>query len=272
MSSLSLSEKFKSSHDGPLVGQEASNAIEALHKPVNDKFFQKIDRSYVDPILPGQLFCLHSFEPADGAKPNKNGFYGMFKIRGCFASEEESDSRAEFLIKNSDSVHSIYTGRVGRPMPICDDDVADKYTADPDAYAEKTNKELQVRTQATDEEKKMAKDQIEDRKQLLLLECADDYKKPEMTRYIELRNQYAQLVHLIFDTTKKLEEYKGVCAKAKKAVKKMENKNPELFKSFSDIYHKSREEVGLTNDPTVNPHLNYMNDIIEGDENEEGQE
>ena len=42
----------------------------------------------------------------------------MIKIRGTFASIEEANDKAEDLIRNHDSYHKIYSGWVGKPLPL----------------------------------------------------------------------------------------------------------------------------------------------------------
>jgi len=64
------------------------------------------ERKYADPKIPGQTYSLHSFIPS------------MLKIRGTFGTIEETNERAEELIRNHDSYHKIYHGYVGKPMPI----------------------------------------------------------------------------------------------------------------------------------------------------------
>ena len=76
------------------------------------------ERKYADPKIPGQTYSLHSFIPSKGAKPDKDGIFGMLKIRGTFGTIEETNERAEELIRNHDSYHKIYHGYVGKPMPI----------------------------------------------------------------------------------------------------------------------------------------------------------
>jgi hypothetical protein len=65
--------------------------------------------------------------PSSGATPDKDGVYGMIKVRGVFATENEANVRAEFLIRNNDSYHTIYHSIVGRPIPLSHNS---KYVAD----------------------------------------------------------------------------------------------------------------------------------------------
>ena len=41
----------------------------------------------------------------------------MIKIRGVYHNVQDAFKRSEYLIKNHDSYHKIYTGFVGKPFP-----------------------------------------------------------------------------------------------------------------------------------------------------------
>ena len=89
-----------------------------LNKDVRDL---QVDRYYADPNQHGQNICLVSFIPSTGATPDKDNIYGMMKVRGVYATEEEANERADFIIRNVDSYHEIFHCKVGRPFPITND-------------------------------------------------------------------------------------------------------------------------------------------------------
>jgi hypothetical protein len=91
-----------------LSESELGQAMSELNVRDHVSKFARFDRLYADPTIPNQNICLHSFVPAKGASPDQDGVYGMIKIRGVFATEDEANQRAEFLIKNNDSYHKIY--------------------------------------------------------------------------------------------------------------------------------------------------------------------
>ena len=114
-------------HVPHLNNQELTNAMDALNNTSFVEKFPRVERTYADPPLHLQMFGLISFTPAKGATPNENGVYGFAKLRGNFATQTESDQRAEYLIRNVDSYHQIYHTYVGRPFPIT---CSSKYSAD----------------------------------------------------------------------------------------------------------------------------------------------
>ena len=98
-----------------LTDDEAKEAFKELKKT-----FPRIEQAFCDPLYSNQIYCLHSFIPSKAASPDPDGIYGMIKCRGVFPTLEEADKRAEYIIKNYDSIHRIYTSYTGRPFPLCD--------------------------------------------------------------------------------------------------------------------------------------------------------
>jgi hypothetical protein len=99
---------------------EVKEAVGVLSKDIR---FVQVEQHYADPPQFGQKICLVSFIPSKGAKPDKDNIYGMMKVRGVYATEEEANERAEYIIANIDSYHEIYHCHVGRPFPITTSDV-----------------------------------------------------------------------------------------------------------------------------------------------------
>ena len=98
--------------------EEVDILKEKLNKDIRDL---QIDRYYADPNQHGQNICLVSFIPSTGATPDKYNIYGMMKVRGVYATEEEANERADFIIRNVDSYHEIFHCKVGRPFPVTED-------------------------------------------------------------------------------------------------------------------------------------------------------
>ena len=111
----------------PLTKEQGDIAVSELYSKNLDKF-PKIERKYADPIDHGQKFALVSFVPSKTAQPDEDGVYGMMKVRGVYASIDEADDRAEFLVRNVDSYQNILTTYVGRPFPLVQ--TGEKYGAE----------------------------------------------------------------------------------------------------------------------------------------------
>lgn len=223
--------------------------------------FPRVDKFYADPVIQNQVYCLHSFVPTKGARPDEHGVYGFIKCRGTFATQREADERAEFLIRNVDSFHDVFTSYCGRPFPA----TVDK------RYAQETN-EVDIKNQivkAVSEDvkakvmkDKQVKDEMFEREQKLL----QDSKKAEkgeqvetpMERYVTLHVKRANLVHVYLETQKNLEKVKKSLLKAREEIKEMDAANPEFQKDYMERYESARKEVGFDSVKMDGTYLQYM--------------
>lgn len=227
-----------------LSEEEVSNAMkELVVKEILQ--FPRIEKNYADPHIPGQLICLHSFVPAKGSSPDKDGVFGMVKCRGVFASEKEADERAEFLVRNVDSYHSIYHSYVGRPFPLSRNSrwVAEVNEIDlKKKMGESIDKDVQDKR--ADERKAMR--EIQEREKLLKEDVSKEIDPYD--RYTELQVKRAQMSWTYVETIKKLEEYKNIILKARADISSMDSENPDYRDKYVDKYMKAREETGLKSD------------------------
>lgn len=255
-------EKDENKQRNPVQELTTEELKEAVKELVIDSFVRKFPRNekfYADPVYNNQVYCLHSFVPAKGATPNKDGIYGMVKCRGCFANIEEANQRAEWLIKNSDSYHSIYTSYVGRPFPA---------SLNP-RYVEET-KEVDIKQQAVEtishdvknrrEKEKKEIDEIKEKEKKLL----DDVAKPEdpYDKYTTLRVKKAQLTWTYSETKKKMDQMRDLIIKAREEIAIMDEENSDYQNQYMDRYRKAREESGLKED-TDSSFMKYMVDDLD---------
>ena len=75
---------------------------EAKYKLWKDKFldlkFPRERKLRVDPVLEGQSIGILSFIPAPEAVPDKDGCYGIFKLRGNFTNRTDAENYAKMLV------------------------------------------------------------------------------------------------------------------------------------------------------------------------------
>jgi hypothetical protein len=227
----------------PLTNTEAEFALKELNKTDFTDKFPRVDKTYQDPIIPMQNIGLISFVPAKGATPNEKGIYGFAKLRGNYATEMESNQRAEYLIRHVDSYHQIYHTYVGRPFPITNSSdysaVTDeidirKDTATAMSNAVKDKKEIEQ--QQIKEIKEREKQLIEESKQ----EEVNPYDE-----YITQRVKKSQLMFTYTEHQKKMAEIKEIIIKTREIIKEMDEKYPDFQHSFYDKYMKAREEAGI---------------------------
>lgn len=229
--------------NGKLTEEEVKNAMEELNVTDFVKKFPRFEKFYADPKLDGQNQCLVSFFPSKGSKPDADGVYGMLKVRGTFATQDEADLRAEHLIRNVDSFHSIYHTYVGRPFPLA---ATKKYISE--------TKEIDIKkkiVETTSEEVRKKRDEerqtieeIKDREKELLADVAKDEIDP-YDRYIELMVKKSQLTWTYHSTMKKMDEMKGNIVKARNELKELREKNEDYHAKFFDRYMDARRKSGL---------------------------
>ncbi|MHA1972436.1 MAG: DUF5832 domain-containing protein [Candidatus Hodarchaeales archaeon] len=220
------------------------------------------DRKYADPKIPGQTYSLHSFIPAKGAKPDKDGIFGMLKIRGTFGTLEETNDKAEDLIRNHDSYHKIFHGWVGKPMPITikSDFSAEVEEVDINQQISKIVRE-DVKDKRAQEKKQVQQIRERERnlKEAVEQEASDPYEK-----YTCLRVKKAQVVWSFMEHRKKLTEMLDVFDQTLLEIKEMDDEDEDYARRYLDRYLEAREKAGIPMDKNDSSFMKYLNvDVID---------
>ena len=234
--------------DAPLTQQEVDSATTSLIDMSFTTKFRTLERSYADPELGVQRFGLISFIPAKGATPDKDGVFGMAKLRGNFQTEAEAAAQAAKIIKEVDSYHKIFTAYVGRPFPITVDEKYCKETEEVDIQ----QKTKEVISEDVQEKRKQQKKDMEDvkvrEKRLLEQQQNSEYQEEPFEKYMMLNTKKAQLSFTYEETTQKMLKVKESIIASREEILRMEAENPgfkdELFKNFKD----ARTQCGITTD------------------------
>ena len=238
---------FQATTAPPLTVGEAGEAIADLNITTFTKKFPVVDRNYADPALGLQTFGLVSFIPAKGATPNKRGIYGFAKLRGNFATEGEANQRAEMLIKDVDSVHTIYHTYVGRPFPLTVSKDYAAETSEVDIRKDTTESVSAAIKGQKDEDKKKA-EEIKSREQELMEDVSGDRPQEDidLDEYITLNVKNAQLAWTYLEHIKKIKEIRSVILSTRKQVKGADAAHPSFREKFFEKYSNAREKSGLT--------------------------
>jgi hypothetical protein len=242
----------------PLTETETEAAIPVLNRTEGLSLFSKVDRRYADPEIMNQKIVLVSFVPSSKAKPDNDGVYGMMKVRGVFATEQEANERAEFLIRNTDSVHEIFHAYVGRPFPVT-----------VQTGFEKELQTIDIRKKTVDlisedilSKKRKEKEEMEQlqEKEKLLLEGSEKALKNEpqdaFEVYITNQVKRAQLVWTYQETKKKMVQMKESYSIAHQEIEKAEEENPSFKEEYKEKYMKARRDAGIPDDE--NSFLKYL--------------
>lgn len=243
-----------------LTNEEVNSALKELNNNSFTAKFPRVDRTYADPPPPLQSIGLLSFVPAKGAKPNESGVYGFAKLRGNYATEQEADQRAEYLIRNVDSYHQIYHTYVGRPFPMTASSNYSAETNEIDIRKEMTESISNDVKQKKQDELKTVQE-IKKREEELLA----DTKKEEVDpydEYITLRVKKAQLSWTYLEHVNKIKEIKDIIMRTRKEIEKLEEDNSEYKEKYYDKYMTARKESGFKDTPEE-MEANFLKFLVE---------
>jgi hypothetical protein len=254
----------------PLSADQMIDAMAKLHDNTTISTFPRVERRYADPPIINQNYALISFVPSAEAKPDSDGCYGCMKIRGVYASIEEADERAEYLIKNVDSYHSILTTFVGRPFPLIECD-GEKYGAklnkiDVDKKTEQVISK-DVKQKREQEHKEMA--DIKKREENLKKDVKREVEEIPLDEvYTTLRVKRSQLIYTYVDNQRKMEELKKLIIDTDNEIKELDERDSKYKQNYLEQYMNARRESGF-DDTKINQSetfMRYLGDDINLDE------
>lgn len=225
----------------PLNDEEFINARNDLVNTDHLSIYPKNEKAFADPEIDGQNFALFSFFPSLGATPDKDGIYGMIKVRGTYRDIDSCNKRSEFLIKNIDSVHSIYYAHVGKPFPIT---TSSKFSKDIDKVKIQ-EKMIEEKMSKEDKEKKEI-EEIKRRENELIEQNTKPKEVEPIDQYITCKVKKAQLTWTYINTINKLKDIKRNILNTRDEIDHFDTINPTLKDEYLDKYNKSLESVSIT--------------------------
>ena len=230
----------------PLSMSELDDAVKDLHEKAFVGKYRPVERTFADPSIMNQQYCLVSFVPSAQAKPDEDGCYGMIKVRGTYNTMDECNERAEFLIQNIDSYHKIYTTYVGRPFPATSSSKWSAETAEVDIKKKITKVVSEdIKKQKAEEQREI--NEIKERERKLLDSSKDESVDP-FEEYITMRVKKAQLAWTYLETQKKMEEMKQSIIKVREEIEQNDKEHPEYIENYREKYYSARRESGLKED------------------------
>jgi hypothetical protein len=245
----------------PLSEEEVSNAMNTLNNDSFTQKFSRVDRTYADPPVPLQNIALISFIPAKGATPDAMGVFGMAKVRGNYSTQTEADQRAEFIIRNADSYHTIHHAYVGRPFPIT---LSSKFSEETDEIdirkATTSAVSSDIKQKKRDEQKEV--NDIKKREQALREDVDKDEEDPYET-YVTLKVKHAQLAWNYLEHHKKIDEIKELVIKARKDVAELDQNHPSFQETYFQKYMDARNEAGIRKETKEEQKSNFMRFLVE---------
>lgn len=234
----------------PLTVDETRCALASQYDNTSIALFPRVERKYADPAIVNQNYALVSFVPSKTAQPDEDGCYGMMKIRGVFATIEEADERAEYIVKNVDSHQSILTTFVGRPFPLIPHD-AEKYGAKLNKIDinKKTDRVMAEDIKAKREQDSKDVAEIYEREEKLKKDVKTELSElPSEETYTTLRVKRSQLIHVYMENIKKMRELKTLILTTDAEINSMDANDPTLIEQYHQRYMDARRESGLSDD------------------------
>ena len=240
-----------------LLGDEAKQAVsEQLNKSFLNLKYPRAQRFRVDPPINQQnYYSLHSFTPAPGASPDKDGCFGVMKFRGAFGTVEEADAWAEHLIRNIDSLHEIHIGYVGREFPLTLDPLYFNETHEVD-MKKKTDDIERAHAKSSREKDQQDMEDIKRRERELLdsSKKSPDEFKSSLDHFISLKVKCANILHVRDETLKKLETMENTRKETEKELEELLQQNPEFAEQYLVKFKATLSDVGIKDTPL----LKYM--------------
>lgn len=249
----------------PLNEEEQAAAFADLYTPTK---FRKVNRKWMDPAKPGEpRFALFSFAKSAGATPDKDGFFGVAKIRGVFYSEEDASARAEEIIRDVDSTNSIFTALCGQPFPIVDRGFSSELSEID--LSNTTDKIISDNVKAKRKAEEREMKAIEERRQALMNEdgTIKDSKTPE-DAYIEKRVKLAHLRYNIKEHREKAIQCEELVKDTVKDLLEAKSEHPEYEENYINKYQQARRKANIPEETDFSGFMTFFCDPIEDDPDE----
>ena len=236
---------------------------DAKKELLNEKFmklsFPKERKFRVDPRVNGQSVGIISFIPSTNAKPDKDGCFGVLKIRGNFPTEVEAKKHSEMLLKKHDTFASYDLVHVGRDFPLMiDNSVFASETREISTKAT-IDSVTQEYTQRKKEEERIQREEVEERQRKLQRASVDedeDEAETTLDFYTQLRVKKAYAQYTIDEANKKIVEAKEAAENASKKIEELDKKFPTYKTDYIMQYNNALESIGTN--PKENHLIKYM--------------
>jgi len=245
---------------GILTAEQTAAASKAL---VDTNYIYKYPAATtfsIDPSVPQQRLGLISFIPAKGAVPDKQGAYGVIKIRGNYSTVNEATAQAERLIREIDSLSEIDIAFVGRWYPLLADNSL--YTA--------ATQEVDIRTTVVNE---TVKDNFLEKRKKEEKEIREVEKRAERLRdaththekdntlekielYTSLRVKRANALQALDEYKSRIEQTQIVLESVEKEISSMDSEFPDYKDEYIERYKAGLNAIGA--EIAQNPLMKYL--------------
>lgn len=243
-----MAARITCTSDPPLTKEETQVAKEELiNKSFINLSYPKTQRIRKDPPLGQQNYFLFTFVPSKNAQPDKDGCFGVMKVRGTFPTPREAEEWAENLIRNVDSFHENTIGYVGSEFPLTVDSKYCLTTREID-IRNKTDEIARdnIKQQRTHEKKEM--DEIQERQKQLLADTSEHKESSidDLDYYTTLRVKRANIRILQEECEKKIKECGKIIKKTITEINNLDDKHPEYKREYESKYKMALDAIGAS--------------------------
>jgi len=225
----------------PLSYEQTDIAMKELVTTSYIDEFPKVERRYADPRVDLQTVALFSFVPAVGSKPNENGIYGFAKIRGSYPSKKEALEATEDLIRKHDSYHKVFLAYVGRPFPVTLSSDFSESSDKINVKDDQKNSFSQAIKKKREEERKLA-DELDERKKQLEDEHLENKDENPQDYYNNLYVKRAQIKYQQTLAHKQVTHMKESIEKIGYEIKELDKDDEDKFKALYETFDKSYKD------------------------------
>jgi hypothetical protein len=243
-----------------LTSEQLVQAKEELINKQNLKMeYPRTRTTRIDPRIPGQRLGLITFIPAKNAIPDKEGCYGVLKLRGNFDNEYEADCWGDKLIREVDSLSEIEYVYVGVEIPLLKDNTM--YTASTREVdiQKKIDETVKAQYKQKKEEERKQMLDIQERRNKLTdtsLRHEEENSIDDLDMYIQLKVKKANALKMIDDSNKAISQSNHILSETDPKIQDLEEKNPSFKDEYLERYNRALTAIGAN--PGDNDIVKYM--------------
>lgn len=237
---------------------------EAKTELVNKEFvslkYPRTVKLHSDPPIGGQFMGLITFIPAKNAVPDKEGCFGVLKLRGNFESEASADKYSEYLIRQHDSYAVIDYCYVGKNFPLMVDNTAYRGATKEIDIRKKVDDTVRNDIKEKRAQEKIDMDSIQERHRALMADIEEEKNSnfDDLEFYVQLRVKRANLLFRRDDLKKKIDESESLADKVAEEIKNLNTSHPEYKEQYIARYLEALHSSGI--DPKSNPIMAYLHE------------
>lgn len=247
---------------------EDKNIKEVSDVLINKSFIvsgiPKALKTRIDPPISNQQYCMFYFVPSSKASPDKDGCYGVLKIRGCFSSEEHATDHAVNLVKTIDAYHENIIAYTGKDFPLTNNSRAfehkDKEVDIRKKIDDVSNEDLKKRRQ----EERQEMEEMTERQKKLLQDVKEERKisTDDLDYYITLHVKKSSLKSVMQECEQKQKECCALVRKVNSELTALDEHHPEFKKQCLEKYTESLRSSGVPEQAIAEqPNVKYFKEL-----------